>query len=332
MYTKITSLFALFFLGIVLNLKAQNVPAYVPTTGLVAWWGLNGTANDASGNAYNGTINGATSTSDRNGNTNSAYDFNGTSAYIALPTGIASGFTAGKLTVAGWFYVTTNSAWASLIKNWGSVSTGAFHVGLNDLSQKLHAQITQSNNTTAFILAPSVMTLNAWHHVALTADGSFLHLYQDGVEITSPVSYNGTLKTNFLYTNIGAKPSTTNMPANFAGYLNGKTDDIGIWNVALTQQQITGLFTSTPTGISNTENEIQFSTYPNPTSSIITVDTRNSKFLGPVKVFNNLGELVITDSPISSIFEISLDNLPDGVYYLELNLNGRIQHEKVLKK
>ena len=59
------------------NSFAQNVPDYVPSDGLVAWWPFNGNANDESGNGNDGEINGATLTEDEYGNTNSAYYFDG---------------------------------------------------------------------------------------------------------------------------------------------------------------------------------------------------------------------------------------------------------------
>ena len=54
-----------------------QVPTYVPTSGLVGWWPFNGNANDESGNGNNGTVNGATLTSDRFGEVNKAYSFDG---------------------------------------------------------------------------------------------------------------------------------------------------------------------------------------------------------------------------------------------------------------
>jgi hypothetical protein len=42
------------------NFTMAQVPSYVPTNGLVGYWPFNGNANDASGNGYNGTVNGAT--------------------------------------------------------------------------------------------------------------------------------------------------------------------------------------------------------------------------------------------------------------------------------
>jgi hypothetical protein len=80
MLTKYTNtLIAILF---AFTLFSQNVPSYVPKNGLVGWWPFNGNANDESGNGYHGTVYGATLTSDRNGNTNSAYSFNGISDYI----------------------------------------------------------------------------------------------------------------------------------------------------------------------------------------------------------------------------------------------------------
>ena len=60
------------FLGLLFisqHIVAQ-VPSYVPTDGLVGYWPFNGNANDESGNGNNGTVNGATLTSDRFGNEN----------------------------------------------------------------------------------------------------------------------------------------------------------------------------------------------------------------------------------------------------------------------
>ena len=53
--------------------------------GLIAHYPLNGNANDISGNNINGTVVNATLTTDRNGNLNSAYYFNGSNTYIELP-------------------------------------------------------------------------------------------------------------------------------------------------------------------------------------------------------------------------------------------------------
>ena len=66
-------------MGIVLSAQTlmAQVPSYVPTNGLVGYWPFSGNANDESGVGNNGTVNGATLTSDRFGNANKAYNFDG---------------------------------------------------------------------------------------------------------------------------------------------------------------------------------------------------------------------------------------------------------------
>ena len=54
------------------------------TDGLVAYYPINGNANDESGNENHGTVHGATLVEDRFGNANSAYSFDGVDDIINL--------------------------------------------------------------------------------------------------------------------------------------------------------------------------------------------------------------------------------------------------------
>ena len=54
--------------------------------GLVACYPFNANAKDETGNGNNGTVNGATLTTDRFGKANSAYNFNGSSLIPVNPT------------------------------------------------------------------------------------------------------------------------------------------------------------------------------------------------------------------------------------------------------
>ena len=78
---------SILFASLLFSLKIfAQVPTYIPTTGLVAWYSFTGNANDASGNGNNGIVSGATLAADRFGNTNSAYSFNGANDnYIEVP-------------------------------------------------------------------------------------------------------------------------------------------------------------------------------------------------------------------------------------------------------
>ena len=86
-------LLTFFALLAALTIQAQ-LPSYVPTDGLVGYWGFNGNANDESGNGNDGTVNGATLTEDRFGSENSAFFFDGVNDNILLPNlGFSDAFT-----------------------------------------------------------------------------------------------------------------------------------------------------------------------------------------------------------------------------------------------
>ncbi|MFM7747646.1 MAG: hypothetical protein ACKO7X_06980, partial [Bacteroidota bacterium] len=93
----------------------QSVPSYVPTNGLVGWWGFNGNAQDGSGNGNHGTVNGATLTTDRFGNVGKAYSFDGVFDWINIPSGNSTSLNiTSNYTVTFWFK-TTQGANAGLI-------------------------------------------------------------------------------------------------------------------------------------------------------------------------------------------------------------------------
>jgi hypothetical protein len=77
------------------------VPNYVPSNGLLAWYPFNANANDAGPAAHNGTVNGATTTSDRFNNSNSAYYFDGVDDYISIADNSAN-FQPQVFTIAAW--------------------------------------------------------------------------------------------------------------------------------------------------------------------------------------------------------------------------------------
>ena len=69
---------------ILIIFSIEVIIAQAPTNGLIGSWPFNGNSNDESINSNNGTIHGATLTTDRFGNLNSAYNFDGIDDYINL--------------------------------------------------------------------------------------------------------------------------------------------------------------------------------------------------------------------------------------------------------
>lgn len=82
-------------------LNISILMAQIPSNGLVAYYPFNGNATDVSGNNHNGTVVNAIPDTDRFGNLNSAYRFdgnNGTERYIQANIGKHD-----TITFCGWF-------------------------------------------------------------------------------------------------------------------------------------------------------------------------------------------------------------------------------------
>ena len=64
---------------------SQSVPSYVPTNGLVGWWGFNGNAQDGSGNGNHGTLSQTSFTTNRFGVSGNSIELLTKNSYIDIP-------------------------------------------------------------------------------------------------------------------------------------------------------------------------------------------------------------------------------------------------------
>jgi hypothetical protein len=224
-----------------LNSSAQTIPSYVSTIGLVGWWPFNGNAIDESINTNDGTVYGSTLIADRFGSPNSAYSFNAPlNNRIVVPN--SPGLNPNLISVSIWVNPTVFGPSEQYIidksidLNPGSVNRSwAIRIGG---SGELDLEIRVNNIYYSFP-ATSTLSINQWNNLVFVYDGITAKLYKDNIVVISQ-SLPGTL-TNFNYNlSIGYFPHTSMPP--FGYFWNGKLDDIGIWNRALTRCEISQLY------------------------------------------------------------------------------------------
>ncbi len=199
------------------------------TNGLVAHYPLNGNANNVFG-TNNGTIVGATLTSNRQGHANSAYRFNGTSSRIE--------FNAPPIAqVMNW----TLSAW---IKPAALPQHGiAVNVGMDNGSSGDGFGFGFNNSSTWEALLPAtpggwrssgqvIGNTNAWYHVVmLRASGNLLFYINGNQSVDAgPITYS--VPTDFT---IGGQNNNLR-------YFNGLIDDVRIYNRALSANEVAQLY------------------------------------------------------------------------------------------
>jgi hypothetical protein len=217
-----------------------QVPSYVPTNGLVGWWPFNGNANDESGNGNNGTVNGAILTSDRLGNANKAYSFDGVDDNIlvnsnfydiSIPHTISMWVSIKDIQMIGqYLWNTTPHVGEAFVYNWYNTTNNVTYClgnGASGWSISCGTQQTFLTNSN-----------NIWYQYAMTYNNGIWQIYTNGILLDTFSSSN--LPSGIYSLVFGdISPSLSTHES-----MNGKIDDIGIWNRALTQQEITALYNS----------------------------------------------------------------------------------------
>ncbi len=216
--------------------------------GLIAYYPFNGNANDASGNGNNGIpMNGAQLTTDRFGNPNGAYLFDGIDDYIIVndngklsPTSVTvtafvntetnlSQAITGKID-----YITGNGA-AYLLGINNNVQAN-FFFGVNPSGSTCSTKDPNNPNNPLALSSDAVST-NTWHCIVGTFSNSVLQIYVDGI-LSGTLTYPPTVdllqcsNTELL---IGSWWVGVPMP------FKGKIDDVRIYDRVLNQQEVSAL-------------------------------------------------------------------------------------------
>jgi trimeric autotransporter adhesin len=204
----------------------NEIYSQAPTNGLIAYYPFIGNANDASGNGRNGVLSGGvTSATDRFGNPNQAYAFNGSNGSIDVNNwNILTGNSPRTMMV--WFKMTLPNTIRQYFLAWGpygnsassvigAFSDGRYHIGFMGYANDL------------WVINQFQYYDNQWHLIAVTFDGNNLSIYLDGVFATSKTT---TLNTSSTKLTIGNRLGTD--------FFNGSLDDIRIYNRALTTNEI----------------------------------------------------------------------------------------------
>jgi hypothetical protein len=244
----------------------------IPENGLVAWYPFNGNANDISGNGYNGTALGPVLTSDRFGNPNSAYFFNGYDNRIEVPNSPALNIT-GDLTISAWFNsieAPTFRTSHTLLTKRSSESYGNFPylVAINyqygypsDYRKSLFS--SAKNNIYQYFQSANDIAINTWNHYACVIKNDSIKIFYNNILIINTL-INNQLRVANSYPLLIGSGGRTDPPAEF---FKGKLDDLRLYNYALSDSNVQQL---------SSEGSSTFSYIPSNNDTIFCILTSSS--------------------------------------------------------
>ena len=157
-----------------------------------------------------------------------------------------------------------------------------------------------------------------WWHVVMTHDGTENKIYMNG-ELVNTVSAPGTLNSTNLPLGMGSNPVEGGQ------YFQGGLDELKLYNKALTDQEVSNLYTVGTTGTEGFDKNIAAfveSVFPNPTTDKIWVKHNfNSAKPMLIRIMDIQGRQVgalkfgAGDLPKEK-FSVNTNNLSAGSYYL----------------
>ncbi len=210
--------------------------------GLLAYYPFNGNANDESGNGYNGVVKGATLTTDRCGNPNSAYYFDGISNNISV---LSDSFYLQNYTYSVWFKpdqypVFGDGAYILSIGGDGADQNiclvnsynGFFGLACSGYNDPETPPVTKI--TTGSVLPE----LGEWYFLVSVRSDDSLGFYING-HLYSMISTNSTLP---LYTKNSSSHFMIGSRFNSSQFTSGTIDDIRIFNQVLDSCEIASLY------------------------------------------------------------------------------------------
>ena len=289
------------------NVLFAQVPSYVPTTGLLAWYNFNNSGANANNASLNTLANyGATFVPDRFGNVNAAAFVDGLGTqWMQLANPSFTFSQSGAFTYSVWVKKSVQPSSGVVIMS-GNLNSGNF---ISNIQGGVGVQFGTCKQQSPWTWLNCPDTIGAWMHLVGTYSNTKMKLYRDGVLMDS-TNFTGTGSTGVnqpLW--IGRGPS--------GNYYAGVFDDIGIWNRSLTQAEVTALYNSqVTTGISNQEKN-QTVVYPNPTKNTVSIKLdlgENKKYI----ITNNEGKSMSEGIITGSDFKVDLTEFPSGVYYLNV--------------
>ena len=210
----------------------DSTAATVNLPGLVGMWKGDGNANDSVG-GDNGTAYGVAYTA---GVVNQAFQFNGVNSLIVAHSTPA--LNSSHFTVGGWFNLAAAPAAGSefiLASKYGGDYDGwILRIGTN-LLPGISVEASSTSNVSLYASAP--ISLNTWHYISATYNGSTVDLYVDGTLAGSTTLAGG-------YT-----PSATALSLGAAswfigGFTDGSIDEFSFYGRALSANEIQALYAS----------------------------------------------------------------------------------------
>ena len=248
---KVIILTSLIFFGI------YNLYSQIPTDSLIGFWPFNGNADDLSVNNNNGIVNGATLVSDRFGNNNRAYYFDGND-YISIPHSTTLNMQD-SLSFSVWVKPETLSGTRMVFgkSNYATKTNYLLRIKPSGYIQWEYNGYTDTDSIP--------LQINTWSHIVVTASGpgQVKRVYINNQLVKETLTSSGPF-------GIITNPFTIGYASYGNEYFIGAIDDIRMYNKVLSVSEIDALFNESCNNSTSSITETACDSYTAPDGQVYT--------------------------------------------------------------
>jgi len=243
---------------------------------LIAYYPFSGNANDESGNGNNGIVYGAVLTTDKNGNPNSAYQFDGVNDYVNMGDVLDMGTR--DMTISAWVKTSYTGDYSFFVsKSYYGAGNYRYSLYTSPTTGNVGIFIQGNGGSDVMFNGNAVVADGNWHFVTFVFNRSGnAQIYVNGVYDTSQTisQWNGVNFDSNHPFRIGSYTDSDNIGIKYP--FNGIIDEVRIYNRILTPAEIATLagLTQCSDGIDNDGNGC--SDYPADTGCSSLSDTTES--------------------------------------------------------
>ena len=133
--------------------------------------------------------------------------------------------------MSAWVYPQANTTHSGIMGFRNNVDTDFYLLQLQN-TNNIEARFRNSSGLNYDIIASNILDFGQWQHLALIYDGSNIHLYKDGVLISSTLA-NGVITQSAQAFRLAGLDYQ-----NDVFHMNGRLDEVRLWDIALSQAEI----------------------------------------------------------------------------------------------
>lgn len=300
----------------------------------VACYSFSGNANNGSDTLHHGIVHGAQLTTDRFGNANSAYFFDGIDDFIQIKHHPALSFNrTAEFSLSFWVKAENvqydSAGYYNTLLSKSANANGnnyPFEFSIANHRHVLNREfkfLREDGGCTHPIDEWSQRRINnnGYSHVALVKRSTVLELYFNGTLVKTYADYLACNPANTNDIFIG-KSGDLN-----PGFFRGSIDDLIIFDYAISTTQINCLYNNIPSpcfcfanphvSLSETQ-KLEFELYPNPSKDIITIELDKLDSDTSIELLDVSGHLLLQTKVHSAVQTLAIDNLKAGVYLIRV--------------